>query len=89
MPHIGERLVQPDLARMLRRLAAEGPEEFYTGESRPRTMAADLARHGSPVTQRDLAQCRAEIREPQRGSYRGLTISTDAPRHRRVCCWSC
>ena len=78
VPHIGERLVQPDLARTLRRLAAEGPEEFYTGEV-GRTMATDLERHRSPVTQRDLVQCRAEIREPQRGSYRGLTISTDAP----------
>ena len=78
VPHIGERLVQPDLARTLQRLAREGPDEFYTGET-GRTMAADLERHGSPVTQRDLARCRAEIREPLRGSYRGLTISTDPP----------
>ena len=78
VPRIGERLVQLDLARTLRRLAAEGPDEFYTGET-GRTMAADLERHGSPVTARDLAQCRAEVREPLRGCYRGLTISTDSP----------
>jgi len=42
-------------------------------------MAADLERNGSPVTTRDLASCRAEVREPVRGSYRGLTISTDPP----------
>ncbi|HSB68329.1 MAG TPA: gamma-glutamyltransferase [Candidatus Methylomirabilis sp.] len=75
---IGERLVQPDLARTLRRLAVEGPEEFYTGET-GRRLAADLERHGAPVTARDLALCRAEIREPLRGSYRGLAISTDPP----------
>lgn len=75
---IGERLVQPDLARVLRRLATEGPEEFYTGEI-GRRMAEDLERNGAPVTARDLAACRAEIREPLRGSYRGLTIATDPP----------
>jgi gamma-glutamyltranspeptidase/glutathione hydrolase len=78
VPHIGERLVQPDLAATLRRLAVEGPDEFYTGET-GRRMAADLDHHGAPVTARDLAQCRAEVREPLRGSYRGLTISTDSP----------
>ena len=36
--------------------------------------ASRLARHAA-----DLAQCRAEVREPLRGSYRGLTISTDPP----------
>jgi len=78
VPRIGERLVQPDLAGTLRRLAIEGPEDFYTGEI-GRTMAADFERHGSSVTERDLAQCRAEVREPLRGSYRGLAISTDSP----------
>jgi gamma-glutamyltranspeptidase/glutathione hydrolase len=78
VPHIGERLVQRDLAHTLRRIADQGPEEFYTGEI-GRAMAADLARNGSPVTADDLAECRAEVREPLRGSYRGLTISTDPP----------
>jgi gamma-glutamyltranspeptidase/glutathione hydrolase len=78
VPRIGERLVQPDLARTLRRLARHGPDEFYVGETGER-MAADLAQHGAPVTKADLAACRAEIREPLRGSYRGWTISTDPP----------
>jgi gamma-glutamyltranspeptidase/glutathione hydrolase len=42
-------------------------------------MAADLERHGSPVTARDLASCEAVVREPLRGHYRGLAISTDPP----------
>jgi gamma-glutamyltranspeptidase/glutathione hydrolase len=75
---IGERLVQPDLARTLRRLADAGPEDFYSGAI-ARTMAADLARNGSPVTAQDLASYRAAVREPLRGSYRGLALTTDAP----------
>ena len=78
VPHIGELLVQRDLARTLRRLALEGPEDFYTGET-GRAMAADFERRGSPVTARDLAEYRAQVRDPLRGSYRGLTISTDPP----------
>jgi gamma-glutamyltranspeptidase/glutathione hydrolase len=73
---IGERIVQPDLARTLRRLAAAGPDDFYVGET-GRAMAADFAANASPVTARDLADYRAEIREPARGSYRGLAITTD------------
>ena len=78
VPHIGERLVQPDLARTLRRLATEGPDDFYTGEI-GRTMASDLERNGSAVTTHDLAQYRAQIRDPLRGTYRGLAITTDPP----------
>lgn len=78
VPHIGERLSQPDLARTLRRIAVEGPDDFYVGEI-GRKMAADLEGHGAPVTRRDLAEYRATVRAPLRGSYRGLAISTDPP----------
>jgi gamma-glutamyltranspeptidase / glutathione hydrolase len=77
---IGERIVQRDLAATLRRLAAGGPEAFYGGDT-GRRMAEDLAAHGAPVTAEDLAGCRAEVREPLRGSYRSLTVSTDPPPH--------
>lgn len=75
---IGERIVQPDLARTLRRIATQGADDFYVGET-GRAMAADLERNGAPVTARDLAEYQAEIREPVRGSYRGLAIATDPP----------
>lgn len=78
VPDVGERLIQPDLARTLRRIATEGPDDFYTGQI-GRTMAADFERNESPVTGMDLIEYRARIREPLRGSYRGLTVSTDAP----------
>lgn len=77
---IGARIVQPDLAATLRRIAAGGPEAFYGGEIGSR-IAEDLAAHGAAVTADDLAGCRAELREPLRGSYRGLAVSTDPPPH--------
>ena len=75
---IGERIVQADLARTLRRLASAGPDDFYVGEI-GHAMSDDLVRNGSPVTARDLADYRAQIREPACGSYRGLSITTDPP----------
>jgi gamma-glutamyltranspeptidase/glutathione hydrolase len=73
---IGERIVQRDLAATLRRIADDGAEGFYGGEI-GRQMARDLADHGAAVTAQDLAECRVEVREPTRGVYRGLTITTD------------
>jgi gamma-glutamyltranspeptidase/glutathione hydrolase len=75
---IGERLVQSDLACVLRRLATAGPEDFYTGEI-GRRIAKDLQQNGAPVTAHDLSTCRAEMWEPLKGSYRGWTIATDPP----------
>jgi gamma-glutamyltranspeptidase / glutathione hydrolase len=73
---IGERIVQADLARSLRRIAEGGADEFYTGEI-GRRMAADLAENGAPVTAEDLATCRLDLYEPLKATYRGLTIATD------------
>jgi gamma-glutamyltranspeptidase / glutathione hydrolase len=75
---VGERLIQPDLARTLRQIADEGPDVFYTGDIAAR-MLDDFSRNGATVTAQDLAQCRAIQREPLRGSYRGLDVATDPP----------
>jgi gamma-glutamyltranspeptidase/glutathione hydrolase len=77
---IGERIVQPDLARTLRLLADEGPDAFYTGPI-GRRLARDLEAHGAPVTARDLAECRCLVTEPLFGRYRGLTVATDPAPH--------
>jgi gamma-glutamyltranspeptidase/glutathione hydrolase len=77
---IGERIVQPDLAGTLRRIAADGPDGFYGGDV-GRRMAEDLASHDALVTPADLAGCRVEVREPLRGAYRGLVVATDPPPH--------
>src|SRR2546427_342240 len=79
-PAIGDRVVQPDLARTLRILADDGADAFYTGVIGKR-LARDLESHGAPVTARDLAECRCVVGDPLHGVYRGLTVSTDPAPH--------
>jgi gamma-glutamyltranspeptidase/glutathione hydrolase len=74
---LGERIVQPDLANTLRRIAADGPDAFYAGEI-GRRMAADLGRHSATVTAEDLRTCRVEPTPPASGTYRDLTVTSDA-----------
>jgi gamma-glutamyltranspeptidase len=62
-PAPGQTVHQPALGATLRRIAADGPDGFYRG-ALARTIAADLARAGSPVTADDLARHRAERVEP-------------------------
>lgn len=65
----GGRLVQPELARLLDALAAEGPDLFYKG-----AVAADIARemkkHGGILTEFDLASYQPKMREPIISTYR-------------------
>ena len=87
----GEKLVRPDLAATLERIAAAGVRDFYEGE-----IAADIARtvatwHGravpgadgsgspAPLDAKDLREYRAIEREPLRTSYRGRDIFSMAP----------
>jgi gamma-glutamyltranspeptidase/glutathione hydrolase len=69
-PAPGARLVQPDLARTLERLARDGGRAFYEG-----AVAADLARAceavGSPLRATDLAAHRSRWVEPLTVPYRG------------------
>jgi gamma-glutamyltranspeptidase len=62
-PREGAVLKQPAIARTLRRLAEAGLEDFYRGDLAA-SIAADLARAGSPIIAADLAAYRAAIREP-------------------------
>jgi hypothetical protein len=56
---LGERIVQPDLAETLRRIAEERPDVFCTGAI-GRRIAADLRRNAGTVTAEDLAACAVE-----------------------------
>jgi gamma-glutamyltranspeptidase/glutathione hydrolase len=76
-PALGEPLVQADLARTLRDLAAEGPELFYRGriaEAIARRLDAD-----GFVTAADLAAHRGEWGEPLATTYRGFTVHATPP----------
>ena len=74
----GERLVQEDLGWSLARIAHEGPDAFYRGAIAQR-IAADMRRHGGPMTLEDLAAYEAVVREPVRGTYRGYTVYSMPP----------
>lgn len=76
--HAGDLLRQPDLARTLRRLAAEGPRDFYRGET-ARLLLALMASEGGLITARDLAAYRPVLRKPLRGSFRGHEVLTVPP----------
>jgi len=74
----GARLRNPDLARTLRLLAAEGPDAFYRGALAGR-IADEMARRGGFLDRSDLAAYRAVEREPVRGRYRGYDIVSAPP----------
>lgn len=69
----GDRLVQPDLADTLDRIAADGPDEFYTGET-ARRLVAYMEAEGGLISAADLAGYAAVIRPPVRGTYRGFEV---------------
>ena len=71
---------QPELAATLTRIAAQGPDGFYAGETAA-LIEAQMAR-GTPrgiITAQDLAAYRARWRPPIRGRWRGLGIITAPP----------
>ena len=74
----GDRLVQPDLARTLARVAVRGPAGFYEGET-ARFIEQEMAAHGGLITRADLRSYKAERRAPVRGTYRGYEILSMPP----------
>ena len=74
----GETLAQPELAQTLERLAKNGPNEFYEGETAAR-FAAEMAKHGGLITTADLKSYRAIERTPLTGRYKGYTVITAPP----------
>ncbi len=74
----GDVLKQPDLARTLERIAADGPAGFYEGETARLIVAEMKARHGL-VTEADLKAYAPKARVPVRGSYRGYEILSMPP----------
>ena len=74
----GDTLVQPELARTLQRIAANGPNEFYEGETATR-LVAEMAAHGGLITADDLKNYKAIERTPLQGTYKGYTVITAPP----------
>jgi gamma-glutamyltranspeptidase/glutathione hydrolase len=64
----GDILRQPELAATLRRIARNGPDEFYRGQT-ARDLADEMQREGGLIGLDDLAQYKPSIREPLTASY--------------------
>jgi gamma-glutamyltranspeptidase/glutathione hydrolase len=77
-PPVGRPIVQPELARALEEIAAEGAECLYRGALAQR-LAAGCAEAGTLIGEADLAEFHAEIQQPIAIDYRGLTVLEAAP----------
>ncbi len=78
VPAPGARLRQADLAGTLERVAREGHKGFYGGET-ARALVEGVREAGGIWTAADLEQYRVIEREPVRGQYRGVHITSAAP----------
>ena len=74
----GDRLVQKDLARTLRRIAAHGASGFYQGPTGAALVTASRAGQGL-FTQADLDQYHAVERAPVECRYRGYEVISAPP----------
>src|SRR5262245_34465063 len=74
----GETLKQPDLARTLERIAANGPAGFYEGET-ALALEKEMLAHGGLITREDLRSYKAIRRTPVKGTYRGYEIVSMPP----------
>ena len=72
-PRPGESLVQPDLARTLREIAANGAAGFYQGLFAERLLQASEAAGGDWSVE-DLTAMPAEVLPPLRTVYRGYEV---------------
>jgi gamma-glutamyltranspeptidase/glutathione hydrolase len=74
----GDRLVQKDLGRTLRRIAEDGPDAFYKGPVAD-LIAAEMRAGGGLITRDDLDAYRAKVRAPIHGTYRGHDVYAPPP----------
>lgn len=75
---VGDRLVQRDMAATLRRIAGDGKDGFYLGETAA-LIAAEMRRGGGIMTREDLAAYSAPWRDPIVFEYREHTVISMPP----------
>ncbi|MCF6298879.1 MAG: gamma-glutamyltransferase [Thiomicrorhabdus sp.] len=74
----GSVFKQPELANTLLRIAKEGGEEFYRGET-ARLLVKEMQRHGGLITLNDLHEYQAVWRTPVVGKWKGRQIVSAPP----------
>ncbi len=75
---VGALVRQPELARTLHALAADGLQSFYAGPTALR-LVDGLSALGVPIGAEDLLAHRVSLEEPLRGAFGPLTVSTAGP----------
>ncbi|MDO7834186.1 gamma-glutamyltransferase [Sphingobium sp. HBC34] len=80
-PPVGTTLKNLPLAALFKRIAAEGPDAFYTGENAK--LLSDAVTHAPknpvPMTEADIAGYQAKHRKPVCGPYRIYTVCGMGP----------
>jgi len=74
----GDIIVQKDLAKTLKRIATNGGDGFYEGETADLIVSEMKANNGL-ITYEDLKEYNSVYRKPIIGSYRGYTIISMGP----------
>ena len=74
----GARVVNPDMAHSLERLAAGGADEFYRGEM-SRQMSEDIQANGGLLSREDLAGYRTRRSDVLWCEYRGFQVASNPP----------
>ncbi len=74
----GETFRQPELAATLRRIADQGQDGFYRGDT-ARLLVAEMRRGNGIITAADLEQYQVAWREPLQGRWRGFQVLSAPP----------
>ena len=75
---VGDRLVLPDLGATLRRIADQGADGFYGGETAA-LLVGEMQRHGGLISNHDLTNYRAKVRPAIHGTYKNHDIFGPPP----------
>ena len=69
----GDRFIQKDLAKTLKRIAREGRDGIYTGKTAD-LIVAEMNRGIGLITHEDLLNYESKYRDPMTGSFKGYEI---------------
>lgn len=75
---VGENFTNPDYAKTMRLIAAQGADVFYKGEI-AEAIVATVNKYGGVFTMEDMANYKVEVTEPVKGTYRGYEIISSPP----------
>lgn len=78
LPALGSLIIQPDLARTLEEIAADGAATFYRGALAAR-LVAGMQAAGVLVDARDLDACQPQEQAPIAIRYRGFRVTQTPP----------